>query len=146
MRVSKYSPIAVRRETTGMKRVIVLAAAVLISAQFGCCATHCDAPRCCQPFACGLFGNWGCGGLYRGDWFSEPPDYCTHCDHYGNVTHAGYDDGSYGNGDYEGPAVPDGYQVIEDRVVTPQQQPTPAEPLAVPARPTGRTRNLSQAH
>ncbi|MBI3466397.1 MAG: hypothetical protein HY000_25575 [Planctomycetes bacterium] len=135
-----------------MKRVIfALAAAVLTSAPLGCCATHCDAPRCCQPFACGVFGNWGCGGLYRGDWFSEPPDYCTHCDHYGNVTQAGYhdaydDDGYYEAGYDAGPIVPDGYHVIDDRAVSPQQQPTPANPPAVPARPTARTRRPSRAY
>src|SRR5688572_22440380 len=110
-----------------MKRVIVaLAAAVLISGQFGCCATHCDAPRCCKPLAGGVFGNWGCGGMYWGDWYSQPPDYCTHCDHYGNITQAGYnghhEDGHYHGGADGGPAVPEGYRVIDDRAVQPQQQ------------------------
>jgi hypothetical protein len=130
-----------------MKRVIfAMAAAVLTSASFGCCATHCDAPRCCQPAACGVFGNWGCGGLYHGDWFSEPPDYCTHCDHYGNVTQAGYHDGHSEDGYHgAGPIVPDGYQVIDDRAVSPQQ-PTPASPPATPARPTASTRRPSRAY
>jgi hypothetical protein len=124
-----------------MKRVMfALAAAVSVSFQFGCCASHCDAPRCCKPLAGGVFGNWGCGGMYWGDWHSQPPDYCTHCDHYGNVTHASHDGGHYG-----GPDVPDGYEVIDDRVVSPQQ-PTPAPPPPVPARPAGRTRAHSPAY
>ena len=134
-----------------MKRaMIALAAALLTSAHLGCCATHCDAPRCCKPFACGIFGNWGCGGLYRGDWYSVPPDYCTHCDHYGNVTHAGHDGGHYEDVSYHaghegGPVVPDGYQVIDDRAVTTPRQPTPAPP-PVPARPTSRAQRTTRAY
>ena len=140
-----------------MKRaMIALAAALLTSAHLGCCATHCDAPRCCKPFAGGAFGNWGCGGLYRGDWYSVPPDYCTHCVHYGNVTHAGYDasyDGGYHDevtyhGGHEGgPIVPDGYQVIDDRAVTTPRVPTPAPaPPPVPARPTSRAKRPTRAY
>jgi hypothetical protein len=90
--------------------------------------------------------------MYWGDWHSVPPDYCTHCDHYGNVTRAGYDDGGYHaedqyyGGHDSGPAVPEGYQVIDDRVVSPAQQPTPADPPPVPARPTSRTARSSRAY
>lgn len=91
-----------------LHRTWIAALLAMVLGSSGCCCVRslgldgffCPPPSCssgcgdcgdcgecsdgCGTGRCGLFGSWGCGDVYWGDYASDPPKCCEPCDNQGN--------------------------------------------------------------